>query len=178
MLMFKYCHSRYPSVKYTLHAGELTLGLVQPEELTWHISAAVYTAGANRIGHGVDMPYEANCYDLMRYMSKNKIPVEINLVSNEFILKVKDDRHPITLYKEFGVPIVISTDDPGILRTNMTEQYVLLAKRYKTITYADIKQFVYNSITYSFIKEDAVKNQLLKDLDTRFKVFESSLPLN
>ena len=59
----------------------------------------------------------------------------------------------------------------------MTEQYVILAKRYKTITYADIKQFVYNSITYSFIKEDDVKNQLLKDLDARFKVFESSLPL-
>ena len=97
MLMFKYLHSLYPDVKYTLHAGELTLGLVPPEELTWHISGAVYTAGANRIGHGVDMAYEANCYDLLRYMSKNKIPVEINLVSNEFILKVKDDRHPITL---------------------------------------------------------------------------------
>ena len=178
MLMFKYCHSRYPNVKYTLHAGELTLGLVQPEELTWHINAAVHTAGANRIGHGVDMAYEENCYDLLRYMSKNKIPVEINLTSNEFILKVKDDRHPITLYKEFGVPIVISTDDAGILRTNMTEQYVLLVKRYKNISYADIKQFVYNSITYSFIRDNAVKAQLLKDLDTRFKVFESSLPLN
>jgi len=177
MLMFKYCHSRYPDVKYTLHAGELTLGLVPPEELTWHISAAVYTAGANRIGHGVDMAYEANCYDLLRYMNKNKIPVEINLVSNDFILKVKDDRHPITLYKEFGVPIVISTDDAGILRTNMIEQYVLLAKRYKIITYADIKQFVYNSIAYSFIKQDAVKTQLTKDLDTRFKTFEASLPL-
>jgi hypothetical protein len=178
MLMFKYCHSRYPNVKYTLHAGELTLGLVQPEELTWHINAAVRIAGANRIGHGVDMAYEENCYDLLRYMSKNKIPIEINLTSNEFILKVKDDRHPITLYKEFGVPIVISTDDAGILRTNMTEQYVILAKRYKNITYADIKQFVYNSITYSFIKDNAVKAQLIKDLDTRFKVFESSLPLN
>ena len=177
MLMFKYCHTRFPDVRYAMHAGELTLGLVPPEELTWHINSAVYTAGANRIGHGVDMPYEEKCYDLLRYMSKNKIPVEINLTSNEFILKVKDDRHPITLYKEFGVPIVISTDDAGILRTNMTEQYVLLAKRYKTITYTDIKQFVYNSITYSFIKEEAVKNKLLKDLDARFKVFESSIPL-
>lgn len=178
MLMFKYCHSRFPDVKYTLHAGELTLGLVQPEELTWHIHSAVYTAGANRIGHGVDIPYETNSYELLRYMSKNKIPVEINLTSNEFILKVKDDRHPIMLYKEFGVPIVISTDDAGILRTSITEQYVLLAKRYKGITYADIKQFVYNSIAYSFIKDEAVKNQLLKDLDNRFKVFESSVPLN
>ncbi|MFV8325378.1 adenosine deaminase [Flavobacterium sp. ZS1P14] len=177
MVMFKYCHSRYPNVKYTLHAGELTLGLVQPEDLTWHINAAVYLAGANRIGHGVDMAYEQNSYDLLRYMAKKTIPIEINLVSNEFILKVKENRHPLTLYKEFGVPIVISTDDAGILRTNMTEQYVVLAKRYKNITYADIKQFVYNSINYSFIKETSVKKQLLQNLDSRFKTFEANYPL-
>lgn len=174
MLMFKYCHSRFPKVKYTLHAGELTLGLVRPEELTWHINAAVYTAGANRIGHGVDIAYEEKSYDLMRYMAKNNIPVEINLASNEFILKVKENRHPILLYKEFGVPIIISTDDAGILRTNMTEQYVLLAKRYPTISYTDIKQFVYNSINYSFIQDPAVRKQLLQDLDSRFKTFEAN----
>ncbi|WP_264563705.1 adenosine deaminase [Flavobacterium sp. N3904] len=174
MVMFKYCHSRFPKVKYTLHAGELTLGLVRPEELTWHINAAVYTAGANRIGHGVDIAYEEKSYDLMRYMAKNNIPIEINLSSNEFILKVKENRHPILLYKEFGVPIVISTDDAGILRTNMTEQYVLLAKRYKTISYPDIKQFVYNSINYSFIQDPVVKKQLVQDLDNRFKAFEAN----
>ncbi|WP_348798948.1 adenosine deaminase [Flavobacterium adhaerens] len=177
MLMFKYCHSRFPKVKYTLHAGELTLGLVRPEELSWHINAAVHTAGANRIGHGVDIAYEDKSYDLLRYMAKNDIPVEINLVSNEFILKVKESRHPILLYKEFGVPIMISTDDAGILRTNMTEQFVLLAKRYPSISYADIKQFVYNSINYSFIQETKVKKQLLKDLEGRFKQFESNFPL-
>lgn len=177
MLMFKYCHSRYPAVKYAMHAGELALGLVQPEELTWHISAAVYTAGANRIGHGVDLAYEKDSYDLLRYMAKKSIPIEINLVSNEFILKVKDSRHPLTLYKEFGVPIVISTDDAGILRTNMTEQYVLLAKRYKNVSYTDIKQYVYNSLHYSFIKDEGVKKQLLKDLDLRFKTFEANFPM-
>lgn len=177
MVMFKYCHSRYPNVKYTMHAGELTLGLVQPEELTWHIGAAVYTAGAHRIGHGVDMAYEKDSYDLLRYMAKKNIPIEINLVSNEFILKVKESRHPLTLYKQFGVPIVISTDDAGILRTNMTEQYVLLAKRYKDVSYSDIKQYVYNSINYSFIKEAFVKKQLLKDLDAKFKTFEANFPL-
>ena len=177
MVMFKYCHSRFPKVKYTMHAGELTLGLVQPEELTWHINAAVYIAGANRIGHGVDMAYEENSYELMRYMAKNNIPIEINLASNEFILKVKENRHPIILYKEFGVPIVISTDDAGILRTNMTEQYVLLAKRYKAISYTDIKQFVYNSMNYSFIQDTAVKKQLIQDLDNRFKTFEANFPM-
>ncbi|WP_426063757.1 adenosine deaminase [Flavobacterium sp. DSP2-3-1] len=177
MVMFKYCHSRYPNVKYSMHAGELTLGLVQPEDLTWHIAAAVYTAEANRIGHGVDMAYEKDSYDLLRYMAKKTIPIEINLVSNEFILKVKESRHPLSLYKEFGVPIIISTDDAGILRTNMTEQYVLLAKRYKNVSYTDIKQYVYNSINYSFIKENVVKKQLIKDLDSRFKAFEANFPL-
>ncbi|MBS7232673.1 adenosine deaminase [Flavobacterium psychroterrae] len=178
MVMFKYCHSKFPDVKYTLHAGELTLGLVQPEDLTWHINDAIYIAGANRIGHGVDIAYEANSYDLLKYMSKNSIPIEINLVSNEFILKVKENRHPFTLYKEFNVPIVISTDDAGILRTNMTEQYVLLAKRYPDVSYATIKQYVYNSINYSFIQDATVKKQLVKDLDARFKTFEAKFSKN
>jgi adenosine deaminase/adenosine deaminase CECR1 len=178
MVMFKYCHSKFPDVKYTLHAGELTLGLVQPEDLTWHINSAIYSAGANRIGHGVDIAYEANSYDLLRYMSKNNIPIEINLASNEFILKVKEGRHPFTLYKEFNVPIVISTDDAGILRTNMTEQYVLLAKRYPDVSYSTIKKYVYNSINYSFIQETSIKKQLLKDLDARFKTFENQFSRN
>ena len=178
MVMFKYCHDKFPNVKYTLHAGELTLGLVQPEDLTWHINDAIYIAGANRIGHGVDIAYEANSYDLLKYMSKNNIPIEINLTSNEFILKVKENRHPFTLYKEFNVPIVISTDDAGILRSNMTEQYVLLAKRYQDVSYATIKKYVYNSINYSFIQDDSVKKQLIKDLDNRFKIFEAKFSKN
>lgn len=177
MVMFNYCHGVFPNVKYALHAGELTLGLVQPEDLTSHINDAVYVAGANRIGHGVDMAYEKNAYSLLQYMAKQNIPIEINLVSNEFILKIKENRHPISLYKDFNVPIVISTDDAGILRTNMTEQYVLLAKRYPNVTYADIKQYVYNSINYSFIKENRVKQQLVKDLDQRFATFEANFPL-
>jgi len=175
MQMFRFCHNKYPNVKYSMHAGELALGMVKPEEMTWHINAAVRTAGANRIGHGVDIPYEHDCYDLLHYMADNKIPVEINLYSNEFILKVKDDRHPITLYKDYHVPIVICTDDAGVLRSNLTEQYVLLAKRYKNISYHDIKTFVYNSIKYSFIEEDTVKQQLKKKLDADFEKFEAEI---
>ncbi|NRT12020.1 adenosine deaminase [Flavobacterium sp. 14A] len=177
MVMFNYCHSVFPEVKYTLHAGELTLGLVQPEDLTWHINDAIYVAGANRIGHGVDMAYEKNAYSLLQYMAKQQIPIEINLASNEFILKVKENRHPISLYREFNVPVVISTDDAGILRTNMTEQYVLLAKRYKDVSYDEIKRYVYNSINFSFIKSSKVKQDLIKDLDVRFKKFEAQFPV-
>jgi adenosine deaminase/adenosine deaminase CECR1 len=174
MMMFNYCHKRYPKVKYALHAGELTIGSVMPEDLSFHIRSAVMTANANRIGHGIDIGYETNSYQTLKTMAKRKIPVEINLSSNEFILKVKDNRHPILLYKQFGVPMVICTDDAGILRTNLTEQYVLLAKRYPTISYSDIKQFVFNSIEYSFIQDENVKKRLMIDLKTRFEQFENN----
>lgn len=177
MQMFKYCRAKiqYSHVKCSLHAGELVLGMVKPEELTWHIYDAVHTAGANRIGHGVDMPYEHDCYDLLKYMAANKIAIEINLYSNQFILKVQDDRHPITLYKQFNVPITISTDDAGVLRSNLIEQYVLLASRYKNITYKDIKQFVYNSIEYSFIPDERVKSTIKAKLNSQFSAFEKKI---
>ncbi|HYK44998.1 MAG TPA: hypothetical protein VEV83_07515, partial [Parafilimonas sp.] len=172
MQMFAFCHQKYKSVKYSMHAGELAEGYVKPEELTWHIDEAVRVAGARRIGHGVDIGYEKNNYELLNYMRKHNVAVEINLSSNEFILGIKNDAHPITLYKRFHVPLVISTDDAGVNRSSLTEQYVLLASRYKNITYGDIKTFVYNSITYSFL-DDAKKQALKKDLDERFKRFEN-----
>jgi hypothetical protein len=174
MIMFRYMHRLFPDVKYAMHAGELALGLVAPEELTWHIDAAVRIAGANRIGHGVDIGYEKNSYALLEFMRRHKIPVEINLSSNEFILNIKEDQHPISLYYNAGVPVVISTDDAGILRTSLTRQFVLLAKRYPFISYKAIRQMVYNSIEYSFITDPKLREQLKKDLDIRFAGFEKS----
>jgi adenosine deaminase len=175
MLMYKYLHRKYPDVRYAMHAGELALGMVKPEEMTWHIHDAVYVAGATRIGHGVDIPYEHDCYSLLNYMAQHLIAIEINLYSNEFILKVKGNAHPIELYYKHHVPIVICTDDAGVLRSNLTRQYVLLAKRYKFLKYADIKQFVYNSITYSFIEEPEVKEKLKTQLDQQFTTFEQKV---
>jgi adenosine deaminase len=172
MLMFRFMHRKFPAVPFSLHAGELTLGLVRPEDLTWHINDAVYVAGANRIGHGVDMAYEHNSRSLLQYMSRSRTAIEINLSSNEFILGVRDDAHPIQLYAENKVPIVISTDDPGVLRTNLTEQFVLLAMRYRQLRYADIRQFVLNSIEYSFIRDARLKEKILAELKKRLGEFE------
>jgi adenosine deaminase/adenosine deaminase CECR1 len=175
MLMFRFLHRKCPAARFSLHAGELTLGLVEPEDLTWHINDAVYVAGANRIGHGVDMPYERNSRSLMNYMVRNRTAIEINLVSNEFILGVHDDVHPVQLYADNKVPIVISTDDPGILRTNLTEQFVLLAMRYRQLRYADIRQFVLNSIEYSFIRDARLKEKVMGDLNRRLVEFEKGV---
>jgi len=172
MQMYKYLNKKFPNTKNALHAGELTLGLVKPEELYWHINEAVSVAKAKRIGHGIDLPFEKNAFLLLKKMKEEQIAVEINLTSNEFILNVKNDEHPISLYRQHGVPIVISTDDAGVLRTNLTEQYVLLAKRYPEFSYSEIKQLIFNSIRFSFIEEESLKTSILKKLENDFLEFE------
>ena len=56
-----------PDVPVTLHAGELTLGLVPPKELRFHIRDAIDVAGARRIGHGVDVLYETDADKLLAW---------------------------------------------------------------------------------------------------------------
>jgi adenosine deaminase len=174
MEMFRRLKTKIPSVKTSMHAGELRDGLTPPEDLNFHIADAVFQAGAGRIGHGVDIAFETNAQKTLDYMAAQKIPVEINLTSNEFILGVKDGEHPIMLYYNNGVPIVLSTDDPGILRSDLTSQYVLAAQRYSQLVYADFKQFAYNSINYSFLTDEE-KTRLTADLDNRFTEFERNI---
>ena len=140
----------------SLHAGELTMGLIRPEHLTYHITGAVMTAGAKRIGHGVDIVFEHDSAYLMKLMRENHIAVEINLTSNEFILGVKGDSHPFSIYKDSGVPVVISTDDPGILRTSITEEFTHAVYRYN-LSYEELKNIVSNSIEYSFLSDNDKK---------------------
>ena len=172
--MYKYLNAKFPNIKHSLHAGELTLGMVQPEQLSWYIQEAIDVAEAKRIGHGIDIPFKKNATVVLEKIHKDNVAIEINLSSNEFILKVKNDEHPISLYKKYSVPIVISTDDAGVLRTNLTEQYVLLAIRYPQFSYSDIKQIVFNSIQYSFIEDSTLKSRLTQKLINDFETFEKS----
>lgn len=173
MQMYKYLKAKYPKVKLALHAGELALGMVPPEGLTFHIAEAVNVAGANRIGHGMDIAHESNPLALMKTMHERDIPVEVNLTSNFFIEGIKGDAHPVTLYRKYGVPFVISSDDPGVARNNLSSEYVLFASRYKT-DYAEVKKLSYNSLRYSFLA-DKDKQRLLKALDVKFAKFEADI---
>ena len=65
------CTSFIREVHITLHAGELEPGLVPPDELRFHIRAAVEEGDAERIGHGVDVMYEEHPYELLKEMAAN-----------------------------------------------------------------------------------------------------------
>jgi len=171
MQFFSFLREKFPTVKVALHAGELRLGQVAPEDLNWHISEAVKVVSPGRIGHGVSIAHENQAFVTLDQMREKGIAVEINLQSNAFLLGVSGDEHPIGIYRDARVPLVISTDDEGVLRTDLTEQFVLLAYHYRDIEYAEIKEFVLNSIRFSFL-DDRNKGRLESLIRDSFKAFE------
>jgi adenosine deaminase len=150
MRMIGFLHGLYPKVNVSLHAGELALGLVPREDLGIHVGKAVRIAQATRIGHGVDVVYEKQLSALLADMAEKNKLVEINLSSNEAILGISGKDHPILLYMQHNVPVALSTDDEGVLRTDLTEQYVKAVSSYQ-FSYTIVKSLARNSITYSFL---------------------------
>ena len=86
-------------------------------------------AGAERIGHGVDVMYEDDARELLKEMADKHVMVEINLSSNEGILGVEGDEHPFPVYRSAHVPVALSTDDEGVSRIDLTHEYVRAAHR-------------------------------------------------
>ena len=150
MRMIGFLRTLYPKVRVSLHAGELAPGLVPPEGLCCHVRLAVEVAKTDRIGHGVDIMYEDRPYELMKDMAAKRVMVEVNLTSNDMILGIKGKDHPFSLYRKFGVPVALSTDDEGVSRIDLTHEYVRAVETYD-LSYADLKQLVRNSLEYSFL---------------------------
>ncbi|KUR71486.1 hypothetical protein AQZ52_10305 [Novosphingobium fuchskuhlense] len=154
MAMLRLLAAKYPRVKMTLHAGEVTLGQVPPADLRDHIAQAV-AVGAKRIGHGTGIAFEDRAEDTMARMAREGVAVEINLTSNAVILGVKGADHPLNLYRAHGVPVVLSTDDEGVLRSDMTNEYVR-AVREQGLGYSDLKRIARAGLAYSFVPGGAL----------------------
>ncbi|HUJ33412.1 MAG TPA: hypothetical protein VLY23_19170 [Candidatus Acidoferrum sp.] len=150
MKILQFLHGVYPNAHITLHAGELAPGLVPPEGLCCHIRLAVEQAHAERIGHGVDVMYEDHPYELLREMAAKHVMVEINLTSNDVILGITGKEHPLPIYRRYGVPVALSTDDEGVSRIDLTHEYVRAVETYG-LRYGDLKQMVRTSIEHSFL---------------------------
>lgn len=150
MRMLDYLHGVYPRAHITLHAGELVPGLVKPEDLTFHIDDAVRTGQAERIGHGVDLVHEDGWRRLARDMARRQIAVEVPLTSNAQILQVEGAEHPFPIYRAYGVPVVLSTDDPGVSRGDIGQEYQRAARTY-ALGYPELKDLARASLEYSFL---------------------------
>lgn len=150
MRIIEALHKLYPATHLSLHADELAMGLVPPEGLRFHIRESIERGRAERIGHGVAVMSEYDPIGLLREMAKKNVLVEICLTSNDVILGVSGDRHPLPVYMKYGVPVALATDDEGVSRSDMTHEYLRAVETYG-LSYADLKRMARASLEHSFI---------------------------
>lgn len=150
MRIIEALHKFYPATHVSLHADELWMGLVPPEGLRFHIRESIERAGAERIGHGAAVMSEDDPIGLLREMARKNVLVEICLTSNDVILGVSGDRHPLPVYMKYGVPVALATDDEGVSRSDMTHEYLRAVETYG-LSYSDLKRMARASLEHSFI---------------------------
>ena len=72
------------------------------------------------------------------------------LTSNDMILGVSGDDHPLPIYMKYGVPVALATDDEGVARSDMTYEYLRAVESYR-LSYAELKRMARQSLEHSFL---------------------------
>jgi adenosine deaminase len=106
---------------------------------------------AERIGHGVSVMNEHDPIGLLREMAQRNVLVEICLTSNDVILGVRGNDHPLPVYMKYGVPVALATDDEGVSRSDLTHEYLRAVETYDLLTYNDLKKMARMSLEHSFL---------------------------
>lgn len=106
----------------TVHSGEANV-----PKAPRYVKDAIDYLGADRIGHGVQIYRDES---VMEYVKERNIPLELCPTSNWLTNAVPNAaEHPIRQLMEFGVPVTVNTDDPGIFGIDLVHEYNLLAER-------------------------------------------------
>ena len=151
MRMLDYLHGIYPGVHISLHAGELTPGEVKPEELlASHIRESIEVGHAERIGHGLDVLYEADVPGLLAEMAQRHILVEDCVYSHEVVRGLTGSENVLPIYLRAGVPVALATDDEGIVRSELTWYFKRAVEGYRA-DYPTLKRMVRDSLDHAFV---------------------------
>ncbi len=115
-----YLQARNYGLHRLMHAGEIG----GPEK----IREAIELLGVERVGHGIAAFLDSALMDML---VEKRIPLEICPVSNlrtGALAKQIHPRatlldHPIVSLFRYGIPVVLSTDDPAMFHTSLREEY-------------------------------------------------------
>ncbi|HTT33418.1 MAG TPA: adenosine deaminase, partial [Methylomirabilota bacterium] len=104
-----------------IHAGEIG----GPDK----IREAIELLGVERIGHGIAAIHDPA---LMNLLAERKIALEIcpgsNLKTGALARQLRREKpriedHPLPALFHYGIPVVLSTDDPAMFHTKLIEEY-------------------------------------------------------
>jgi hypothetical protein len=82
--------------------------------------------------------------------SGRKVMVEICLSSNDLILGIRKEQHPLPIYLQYGVPVALATDDEGVSRSEISREFLKAAEEHG-LGYAQLKAMARNSLQYAFL---------------------------
>lgn len=134
----------------TVHAGEFS---------TANIESALRVPGVTRIGHAV---YAGTNQRLLELISRSEVTVECCLSCNVVLGAVDSyELHPIRQFKEYGIPVVLGSDDPVQICTTIGREYATAAAL--GFTSKELLDFTYNAIRASFTSTER-KNALISEL--------------
>lgn len=150
----------------TIHAGE-----GEPAESIWQ---AAYHLHADRIGHGLTINDNDNL--AQRFRDRN-ICLELCPTSNREVVGFYDPRYPASQNRprqyplrelwQKGLPLTLCTDNPGISRTTLTEEYLTAAAMTDNqLSLWDALAMIKQGFVHSFLSGND-KETLLKQVDAQ-----------
>jgi len=139
-------------------------------ESTWAENENLYDAvllGAPRIGHGLALIKHPLLMDIVK---SRGIAIEVCPISNQVLGYVPDLRnHPAVYYISAGLPVVLSPDDPAIMRHTFSEDFYVAFMAWG-LDLKGLKQLAMNSLLYSTMTEDE-KQRALASWRARWETF-------
>lgn len=142
------------SMNITIHAGE--------NQAVQNIWEAVYDLNADRIGHGLTLNDNSR---LKRRFLNRKITVEMCPSSNHQIVGYGNGKpaYPLKQYLQEGLRVTVNTDNPGISRTNFSNEYYKAAQLSEDgLSLWEILQLIRNGFKSAFLPFDQRQNLLIE----------------
>ena len=128
-------------IHITIHAGE-----TDTVESIWE---AVYHLNADRIGHGLKLLDKP---ELLKHFAEKRIGIEMCPSSNDQIVGFcdKKDSYPLKKYLDEGLKVCVNTDDCGISRTSLANEFIKAAELCPGLTLWDCITLIRNGLEVAF----------------------------
>jgi adenosine/AMP deaminase-like protein len=102
--------------------------------------------GAPRIGHGLALVRHPLLMEMVR---ERGVAIEVCPISNQVLGYVPDLRsHPAVAYINAGIPVVLSSDDPGLTRHTLSHDFYEACLAWE-LDLRDLKQLALDSLLHS-----------------------------
>lgn len=136
-----YAEAQQQGLRVVAHAGE-AVGAAS-------IWGAVNALKAERIGHGIRCLDDPNLVEVLR---QRQIPLEVSPHSNYCLGVVeRSQSHPIRKMIDAGLYCTVNSDDPAMFSTNLTNEYLTLAKQ--GFSWEELWQLNLNTLEATFLDE-------------------------